>query len=179
MKDELKKQGQRGENCDQRISCPSPPPVHTYMWAHVSTCMAHSHIHIHLAAAQSPGKSVSGMQNWLLKDPEEILESMLNLGKLDAKKRNILDIAEIYLLLPLHFIAYCHPDPDTVSCNVTNSTLAVNDVGLQRTRSRRDPLGYHRRALRAGGDGGVHERREGREAPYGRRDGRRHLSAVP
>ena len=42
--------------------------------------------------------------------PVEVLESMLALGKPDAEKRNILDIADIHLRLPMHYIAEGHPD---------------------------------------------------------------------
>jgi len=36
---------------------------------------------------------------------------MLALAKLDAKMRNILDMANIYLYLPLHGTAEHHPNP--------------------------------------------------------------------
>jgi len=46
--------------------------------------------------------------------PVEVLESMILLGKLDVKKRNILDIANNYLYLPLHITTELHPDPAAV-----------------------------------------------------------------
>ena len=49
-----------------------------------------------------------------LKAPVEVLESMINLSKLDAKKRNVLGIVNIYLCLPLHFTAKYHPDPAAI-----------------------------------------------------------------
>ena len=44
-------------------------------------------------------------QATIWKAPVAVLESMLYLAKLDTEKRNILDIADIYLCLPLHIIA--------------------------------------------------------------------------
>jgi len=52
------------------------------------------------------------------KAPVEVLESMIILAKMDGKKRNILDIADNRLALPLHNTAYanrhqapCSPPP--------------------------------------------------------------------
>ena len=41
----------------------------------------------------------------------EVLKSMIGLAKLDSKKRNIQDISDIGLRLPLHYNARYHPDP--------------------------------------------------------------------
>jgi len=46
--------------------------------------------------------------------PVEVLESLLILSKLDAKKRNILGIADIDLCLPLHNTARWHPNPAAI-----------------------------------------------------------------
>jgi len=53
------------------------------------------------------------------------LESMILLGKLDAEKRNILDIANMRLRLPLHYTAWHHPDPAAIKLLVLHhpSTL--------------------------------------------------------
>jgi len=48
-----------------------------------------------------------------------VLESMLDLCELDAEKRNILDIADIHLRLPLHNIAEFHPDPAAIKLLVS------------------------------------------------------------
>ena len=48
----------------------------------------------------------------------EVLESMIVLDKLDAEKRNILDIADIDLRLPLHDTAQEHPDPTAIKLQV-------------------------------------------------------------
>ena len=99
MKDELKKQGQRGENCDQLISFPSPPTctcAHTCVHVHVS------HIHIHLAAAQSPGKSISGLQNRLLATISEDIGRMQTSQKenfaevIGREKENRSSTAELF-----------------------------------------------------------------------------------
>jgi len=57
--------------------------------------------------------------------PVEVLESMILLGKLDAKKRNILDIAGIDLQLPLHLTAYFHPDPSALKLVVRHHHPAL------------------------------------------------------
>jgi len=46
--------------------------------------------------------------------PVEVLESMIILGKLDAEKGNILDIADIHRGLPKHHAAHWHPDPAAI-----------------------------------------------------------------
>jgi len=64
--------------------------------------------------------------------PVEVLESMILLGKLDAKKRNILDIANADLRLPQHDIAQYHLDPAATKLLVRHHhpvLLAKTDEG--------------------------------------------------
>ena len=66
------------------------------------------------------------------KAPLEVLGSMLVLGKLDPKKRNILDIADPDLALPQHSIAQEHPDPAATKLLVRHrppALLAKTDEG--------------------------------------------------
>jgi len=55
----------------------------------------------------------------------EVLESMLRLAKLDAKKRNILDIADNALCRPLHRMAQRHPDPAAIKLLVSHHPQAL------------------------------------------------------
>jgi len=59
------------------------------------------------------------------KAPVEVLESTFDLGKLDAKKRSILDIANTQRCLPLHHIALHHPDPAAIKLLVGHYTSAL------------------------------------------------------
>ena len=59
------------------------------------------------------------------KAPVEVLESLIFLGKLDAKKRNILDIADDDLDLPLHHITEDHPDPAAIKLLVSHHPSAL------------------------------------------------------
>ena len=63
------------------------------------------------------------------KAPVEVLESMILLGKLDSEKRNVLDIVDIDLRLPLHHTAKHHPDPAVTKLLVRHhpSALLVKD----------------------------------------------------
>jgi len=70
--------------------------------------------------------------------PVEVLESMILLGKLDAKKRNILDIADIALALPMHYVAQHHPDPAAIKLLVLHHHSAL----LAKTNANRIPLDY-------------------------------------
>ena len=81
------------------------------------------------AVAELFFKDESGLTTFAVasfyKAPVEVLESMILLGKLDAEKRNILDIANIDLRLPLHHIAYFHPDPAATKLLVRHNPSAL------------------------------------------------------
>ena len=68
--------------------------------------------------------TVFTLASWL-KAPVEVVESMTNLSKLDAKKRNVLGIVNIYLCLPLHFTAKYHPDPAAIKLLVGHHPQAL------------------------------------------------------
>ena len=68
--------------------------------------------------------------------PVEVLESIM--GKLDAEKRNILDIADIHLRLPMHYIAEGHPDHAATKFLVRHHHLAL----LTQTNVNGIPLDY-------------------------------------
>ena len=57
--------------------------------------------------------------------PLDVLESMILLAKLDAEKRNILDIPAIGFTLPLHNAAQVHPDPATIKLLVCHHPSAL------------------------------------------------------
>ena len=57
--------------------------------------------------------------------PVEVLESMLSLAKLDTKKRNILDIADIGLRLSMHIISTFHHDPAAIKLLVRRYPAAL------------------------------------------------------
>jgi len=63
---------------------------------------------------------------------------MIDLGKLDAKKRNILDIADIDLYLPLHHTAWRHPNPAAIKLVVRHHPPAL----LAKNISGRIPLDF-------------------------------------
>jgi len=68
----------------------------------------------------------------------EVLESLHNLAKLDAVKRNIMDSADNNLYLPLHHTARYHPDPDAIKllvCYHPPALLAKDTHGVT-------PLGH-------------------------------------
>jgi len=68
--------------------------------------------------------------------PVEVLESIM--GKLDAEKRNILDIADLFFRLPLHHTAWRHPDPAAIKLLVRHHHPAL----LAKTNSYHIPLDH-------------------------------------
>jgi len=59
--------------------------------------------------------------------------------KLDAEKRNILDIADIYLRILLHNTAHCHPDPAATKLLIRHnpSSLLAKETGGDECYERR------------------------------------------
>ena len=66
----------------------------------------------------------------------DVLESLILLGRLNAKKRNILDIADIHLHLPLHYCAQYRPDPAGIKLLVSHHPSAL----LVKSKAGRIPL---------------------------------------
>ena len=72
------------------------------------------------------------------KAPVEVLETMINLAKLDAEKRNILDITCSDLRLPMHIVANRHPDLAAIKLLVRHHHSAL----LAMSREGASPLDY-------------------------------------